>query len=209
MSEAQPVLKKNGMMRVNEDFLSDLPRMVSVDIETSGPNPANYALLSIGACTLPEPRATFYAELKPVSLFTQPEAMDVHHLNLDRLMAEGLSAESALLNLADWLKQAVRDERGPLFVGFNSPFDWMFVNDYFHRFLGFNPFGHSALDIKSFAMGFKRIPWDQTGMSALTDKPLRHNALDDALDQADVLISLLNSEGFLLDGLKRTGGRYE
>ena len=35
--------------------------------ETAGPNPADYALLSIGACTLLEPRATFYAELQPVN----------------------------------------------------------------------------------------------------------------------------------------------
>ena len=26
----------------------------------------------------------------------------------------------------------------------------MFVNDYFHRFLGRNPFGHAALDLKAF-----------------------------------------------------------
>lgn len=33
---------------------------LSIDIETSGPNPGNYAMLSIGACTITEPRETFY-----------------------------------------------------------------------------------------------------------------------------------------------------
>jgi hypothetical protein len=32
---------------------------------------------------------------------------------------------------------------------FNAPFDWSFVNYYFHRFTGANPFGFTALDIKA------------------------------------------------------------
>ena len=40
-----------------------------------------------------------------------------------------------------------------VFVGFNAPFDWSFVNYYFHRFLGHNPFGFTAVDIKAYYMG--------------------------------------------------------
>ncbi len=181
------------------DFLSDLPRMISVDVETAGPNPADYALLSIGACTLISPRETFYAELKPVTFKVDSDALAVHQLDMNRLLKEGLDAEAALLKLSEWLKQTIADRRGPLFMGFNSPFDWMFLNDYFHRFLGYNPFGHSSLDIKSFVMGFKRVPWVQTRMGALSSKPLRHNALEDAVDQADIFINLLESEGFSID----------
>lgn len=41
----------------------------------------------------------------------------------------------------------------PVFVGFNAGFDWSFVNWYFLRFLGENPFGFAPLDIKSYYMG--------------------------------------------------------
>jgi DNA polymerase III epsilon subunit-like protein len=181
------------------DFLSDISRMVSVDVETAGPNPADYALLSIGACTLTQPRETFYAELKPVSEKVDPGALEVHKLDLGRLAVEGLDPKSGLESMAYWLKNTILDERGPLFLGFNSPFDWMFLNDYFHRFLGFNPFGHSSLDIKSFVMGLKRVPWASTSMKTLTDKPLRHNALEDAIDQANLFINLLDSEGYRFD----------
>jgi DNA polymerase III epsilon subunit-like protein len=184
--------EKNG-------FLSDLSRMVSVDVETAGPNPADYALLSIGACTLAKPRQTFYAELKPSSEKVDPGALEVHHLDMSHLAAEGLDPKDALEKMAEWLKGTVKDDRGPLFLGFNSPFDWMFLNDYFHRFMGYNPFGHSSLDIKSFVMGLKRVPWAGTSMKALTDKPLRHNALEDAIDQAELFINLLESEGYLFD----------
>jgi len=182
-----------------KDFLSDLTRMVSVDVETAGPNPADYALLSIGACTLAQPRQTFYAELKPTSFNVDPGAMEVHKLDLTRLAEVGYDPKVALEKMVDWLEKSIQDERGPLFLGFNSPFDWMFLNDYFHRFLGFNPFGHSSLDIKSFVMGLKRVPWAGTSMKALTEKPLRHNALEDAIDQAELFINLLESEGYQLD----------
>lgn len=186
-------------MKNTEKFLSDFHRMVSVDAETAGPNPADYGLLTIGACTLSKPRQTFYVELKPVSLNAEPGAMAVHHLDLKRLEKDGLAPADALTNFSDWLRATISDERGPLFLGFNSPFDWMFLNDYFHRYLGFNPFGHSSLDIKSFVMGFKRVPWAETSMRWLTDKPLRHNALEDAVDQAELFINLLESEGYQLD----------
>ena len=188
-------------MNESDYFLSDLPRMISVDVETAGPNPTDYSLLSIGACTLFKPRDTFYAELKPISDKTEPGALAVHQLDLALLEKEGLEPQEALTKLADWLNQTITDERGPLFLGFNSPFDWMFLNDYFHRFLGFNPFGHSSLDIKSFVMGFKRVPWEQTSMRMLSSKPLRHNALEDAIDQAELFINLLESEGYSFDNI--------
>lgn len=184
-------------MSDQNNLIYDLPRMVSVDVETAGPNPADYALLSIGACTLAEPRATFYAELKPVQMKTEAGALEVHKLDLNKLKEIGLPPEIALQQLADWLSETIIDERGPLFVGFNSPFDWMFLNDYFHKFLGSNPFGHSSLDIKSFTMGLKRVPWEKTKMAVLSSKQLRHNALEDALDQADLFLDLLKSEGIL------------
>ena len=68
-----------------EKMLEDMPWMVSVDVETAGPNPAEYALLSIGACTLMRPRQEFYVELIPDKDAADPEAMAVHNLEMDAL----------------------------------------------------------------------------------------------------------------------------
>ena len=149
-------------MKYNTDFTKDLERMVSVDLETAGPNPSDYALLSIGACTLLEPRATFYAELKPDKKRSDENAIKIHNLDMVVLSRKGIPPRNALQDLADWLGRKVTDPRGALFVGFNAAFDWMFLNDYFHHYLGFNPFGHSAVDIKSFAMGLNRSTWEKT-----------------------------------------------
>ena len=106
--------------------------------------------------------------------------MAVHNLSMTDLHEKGQPPAQALGDFSRWLEQAVPEGQRPLFMGFNAPFDWMFLNDYFLRYSGANPFGHSALDIKSFLMGFRRIPWSQTSMKFLTDVPLYHNALADA-----------------------------
>ena len=65
--------------------IPELDRYISVDVETSGPNPSTYSLLSIGACTLAVPRQNFYVELKPASANAVPEALEVTGLRLEQL----------------------------------------------------------------------------------------------------------------------------
>jgi len=173
--------------------------MVSVDVETAGSNPSDFALLSIGACTLLRPRQTFYVELIPDKDGVDAQAMAVHNLDMNALKKNGEKPADGLEAFSDWLAQAVPEGRKPLFLGFNAPFDWMFICDYFHHYLGCNPFGHSALDVKSFLMGFNRVPWSETSMKKLTADPLLHNALSDAESQADIFLKILQSGGVLND----------
>jgi len=170
---------------------TDINRMVSVDVEASGPNPADFDLLSIGACMVVEPERNFYVELQPVTGQSTQEAQRVHGLHADRLSKYGKAPELAMKMFADWLSEAGNDTASPLFVGFNAPFDWMFISDYFHRYLGRNPFGHSALDIKSFYMAFAKVPWSGTSMKKLSKIELQHNALQDAYDQAKLFEKII------------------
>jgi DNA polymerase III epsilon subunit-like protein len=175
----------------------DLAAYISVDIEASGPNPSQYSLLAIGACTLLQPPQTFYIELKPVHENAIAEALAIHGLSLQRLRETGVEPAEAMTQFAAWLERVVPHEHRPIFVSFNAPFDWMFVNDYFHRYLGYNPFGHTALDIKAFYMGLTGVSWHQTTMNALAPRylegqPLSHHALRDALDQATLFRKLLD-----------------
>jgi ribonuclease T len=172
---------------------------VSVDVETAGPNPSQYSLLSIGACLVAHPERTFYVELQPVSLEADPSAMAIHGLSLEDLRTRGLLPVEAMKRFADWLPANTLSGQQPIFVGFNAPFDWMFVCDYFHRFVGYNPFGHTALDLKAFYMGLTGAAWSETSMRYvaaryLAPHALVHHALDDALDQAELFRRMV-SEG--------------
>ncbi|MFC3677786.1 hypothetical protein [Ferrovibrio xuzhouensis] len=63
---------------------------VSVDIETSGPVPAEYSLLSIGACAVTDIDNGFYCELKPTGLKNKKASMKVAKPTLDHLEKNGL-----------------------------------------------------------------------------------------------------------------------
>ena len=173
-----------------------LEAYISVDVETAGPNPSQYSLLTIGACTLDERARTFYVELKPVNSKITAESLSVHHLDLKRLAERGVPPEKAMADFDAWLKAEVPPDHRPVFVAFNAPFDWMFINDYFHRFLGRNPFGHAALDIKTFYMALAGVGWSETTMKEIGPRYLRsqeltHHALRDAMDQAEMFQKML------------------
>jgi DNA polymerase III epsilon subunit-like protein len=169
---------------------------ICVDVETAGPVPGDYSLLSIGACTLDEPPATFYVELKPVNDHLTSEAAKVHQLSMEHLRVEGMEPKEALLQLEAWLKEQVGAKQEAVFVAFNAAFDWMFINYYFMHYLGYNPFGHAALDIKALYMGLAKVPWYKTSWRFIdpqfVERPsLTHHALQDALDQASLFRKLL------------------
>jgi len=171
------------------------PAFVSVDIEASGPSPSRYAILSIGACLVDDPSRGFYAELRPWSREADPTAMQVHGLSLDELAVRGEEPAEALRRFEDWLA-AETDGQTPTFVGHNAAFDWMFVADAFHRYLGHNPFGHAPVDIKSFFAGLTGESWSRTGLQQIAAHfgekgTLPHHALEDARIQARLFAAML------------------
>ncbi len=172
---------------------------ISVDVETAGPNPGNYSLLAIGACLVMDPEVAFYVELQPVNQEATPEALKISQMDLRNLEESGLPPEGAMRHFSKWVEEATPEGSQAVFVAFNAPFDWMFVNEYFHRYLGYNPFSHKALDIKSFYMGMKGVPWCDTGWQPvanhyLENRPLSHHALQDARNQAEVFRQMLEEQ---------------
>ena len=166
---------------------------VSVDIEASGPSPSTGSLLSIGACLVDDPDIGIYLELQPIDGRPWSDAAQlIHGLDRRQLEQDGLPPALAMERLAEWIAD-VADGRQPVLVGFNAPFDWMFVADYFHRFLGHNPFGVSALDMKAYFMGREEVAeWSATTHRHVNERygaaaPHTHNALDDAREQAAMM----------------------
>jgi DNA polymerase III epsilon subunit-like protein len=138
---------------------------------------------------------TFYVELKPTTDEVVDEALAVGGFTLAGLAATGVAPADAMLGFERWLAEVVPAGSVPVFVGFNAAFDWMFVADYFDRFLGRNPFGHAALDIKSYSMGLSGSSWAGTSLKLLSPQyldgsKLSHNALGDAQDQARLFRAL-------------------
>ncbi len=142
---------------------------ISVDVETAGPIPGEYSLLSIGACDVDDPARTFACELKPLNRNADPKALEVSGLSLEKLDQTGLRPPEAMKLFDAWLACSVGPGEKPVFVGLNAPFDWSFVNYYFHRFMGRNPFGFAALDLKAYFMGAMGCHWADTRSSHMAE----------------------------------------
>jgi ribonuclease T len=167
-------------------------RLISVDVETAGPTPGDYAMISIGACLIDDPDRGFYVELKPDRDAVIESALKVSGLDMAELRAHGTDPQQAMEEFAQWIRDVVPPQtHRAVFVGFNAVFDWMFINEYFVRYGIENPFGHGGIDIKSYYVGMMGSTWEQTSMKHLSPKylagrPLSHNALGDARDQAEL-----------------------
>jgi len=179
-----------------------------VDIEASGPVPALYNLVSIGAVVVsrrddvwaPEDDR-FYVELQPMAPGFDPAAMKVHGITREHLEANGVPAADAMRRLSEFVEKRLRKTGGrAVFVGHNAVFDWSYISWYYERFGIPNPFGYKALDTKSLAMGRLGIGWFETNKERLEDllalpaqdKALTHRADYDAHYQALILCGLLN-----------------
>lgn len=164
---------------------------ISVDVETAGPIPGEFSLLSIGACDAYDDRRSFSVELKPINLNADAKALEVTGLSLQELTERGETPEAAMAAFGAWAQGLAGEDGILVFVGFNAPFDWAFINYYFHRYTGANPFGFTALDIKALYMGATGSSWADTRSSKIAkhlNPALRgdHDALHDARYQAEL-----------------------
>lgn len=178
-------------------MLSKRECFISVDVETSGPIPGDFSMLSLGACEVGGNGKGHYVEIKPLNGNAVLEALKISGFDMAKLADTGETPESAVAKFATWVKQ-MAGEAKPVFVGFNAAFDWSFVNWYFIHFGGENPFGFAPLDIKSYYMGLIGCSWEETKSSRILSeyqptKPGDHNALTDARAQAEMFEKMLRA----------------
>ncbi len=184
----------------------------SVDIEADGPIPGPFSMLSFGLAVAGrfdgqqfdsrlDPPNTFYRELKPISNSFIPEALKVSGLERDRLELEGADPIEAMTEARRWVLDQAQSDR-PVLTGFPLMFDWLFIYWYFERFAeGGSPFDHSAgLDMKTMYQQKAAITMSDAGLGDLPDalqptRPHTHNALEDALRQAEIFVRLFGWPG--------------
>jgi hypothetical protein len=184
----------------------------SADVETDGPIPGPFSILSFALVyagtfdgerfTPPQDHErTFYRELKPISENFQPEALRVNGLDRDRLLREGLVPESAMMEASRWIKDMAGDSK-PVLVAYPLSFDWSWLYWYFVRFAAEgSPFNHSlCFDMKTAFAVKASVPISEAGRSKIlpslrSQRKHTHNALEDAIEQAEIFSKIFQWEG--------------
>jgi len=103
----------------------------------------------------------------------------------------GNTTKEMFESFAAWLRQF---KGRPIFVSDNPAYDWQFINYYFHKHLGYNPFGHSARRISDFYAGLVGDFYQTQEWKALRITPHDHNPVNDAMGNVEAFERLLAGE---------------
>lgn len=159
---------------------------IMVDIESDGPIPGDYSMISFGAIVVePALERTFYGQLRPISEKFVPEALAVSGFTREQTMAFPEPA-GVMQSFADWL-DTIGDGR-VIFISDNNGFDWQFINWYFHHFLGRNPFGFSSTNLGSLYKGCVHDTFKN--FKHLRKTKHTHHPVDDARGNAEALLAM-------------------
>ena len=164
---------------------------IIVDVEADGQAPGLFSMVSFGAVILSEDLdKTFYGLCKPL-----PDA----DWNPDALAISGHSREEVLTfpdpaitmqAFASWIDKNSKGR--PIFWADNNGFDWQFINWYFWKFYGSNPFGFSSQNINSLYKGITRDLF--ASFKHLRKTKHTHNPVDDAIGNAEALLAMRDTK---------------
>jgi hypothetical protein len=183
----------------------------SADIETDGPIPGPYSMLSFALAyagafdgdTFYQPAnhaQTFYVELQPISAEFEEEAVRINGLDRVALARRGQAPQDAMTAAGNWVRE-VAGGGEPIFVAYPLGFDWSWLYWYFVKFSRqSSPFGYSkCFDIKTAVAlklgrtiansGRQKLPVSLQSSTSHT-----HHALDDAIEQAEIFAKLFTVE---------------
>lgn len=174
---------------------------VSTDVEADGPIPGPHSMLSFAS-------AAYAADKTRVATYSA---------NLQELPGAAPHPRTTAWwrNFPDAWQACRKDVRPPqqvmpeyhawlralpgqtVFVGWPASWDFMWMYWYLVQFTGERPFRENAIDIRSYAMGMRKIPFRMTGRTYLPKRwfddklPHTHVALDDAIEQGEFFCKML------------------
>ena len=159
---------------------------IVVDVESDGPVPGIYSMVSFGAVIVePSLSKTFYGEVKPITNSWIPEALAVSGFSREQHL-EFEDPMPVIQRFDRWIKENSKGH--PIFISDNLAFDWQWINYYFHFFTGKNPFGFSGRRIGDLYAGMKMdtfVKWKH-----LRKTVHDHNPVNDAKGNAEVLLQM-------------------
>lgn len=173
--------------------MGQLEIYVSTDIETDGPIPGDFSMLSLASAAFQPDGSlldTFSANLEPLpNASRHPKTMAFWQSEPEawaQLQTNQREPGVAMAQYREWIAGL---PGSPVFVAYPVGFDFTFVYWYLHHFTGDSPFSHSALDMKTMAMSILRRGYRDSSKKSWPkrwfsqERVHTHIALDDAIEQ--------------------------
>lgn len=165
---------------------------IMVDIESDGPIPGDYSMISFGAVLVnAQLDQTFYGQLAPISDKYIPEALAVSGFTREETNSFRDPA-IVMHEFAEWVTTVCGKDR-PIFISDNNGFDWMFICWYFYHFTGSNPFGHSSQNLGSLYKGIEKDMFKNFKHLRVTSHT--HHPVEDAMGNAEALLTMKQELG--------------
>lgn len=182
--------------------------IISIDVECDGDVPGINSLWSIGAAAfaiekkgatyLPKMISTFEVNLTDLpGAKSSPKNMEFWERfpgAWEYARQNQVSPVDAMKKYEAWLKKFVGKY---VHVAWPATFDMPFISYYFHRFLGYSPFGTASLDLRSYAFSLlKRTSWEDNTLASLPAEWIPENthphfAIHDAIAQGHLACRLI------------------
>lgn len=161
-----------------------------VDVESDGPCPGLYSMVSFGAIKVQadlNSAPTFYGKVAPISEKWIPEALAVSNVTREEHL-QYPSVESQMNQFKDWI---IKNSVGrPVFLSDNPAFDWQWINYYMHMVCGENPFGFSARRIGDFYSGLEKDWFAASKWKSMRKTVHTHHPVDDARGNAEAFLEM-------------------
>tara|TARA_R110000796_G_scaffold162503_1_gene279261 strand:- start:7726 stop:8250 length:525 start_codon:yes stop_codon:yes gene_type:complete len=170
--------------------------LFSVDVESDAQSPAVGSMVSFGAVKVSDHSVTFYGKVKPICDTWNPEALAIS--GFSREEHEGFdNPEDVMKAFNIWLGE--NSDGRPIFISDNPAFDWQWINFYFHKYVGDNPFGFSARRIGDLYCGLvKDARKNRDWKSKYRKTKHTHNPVDDAKGNAEAIVAFRDKLGLYI-----------
>ena len=170
------------LMKYNNHFV--------LDVESDGPHPMAFNMISFGLVNLEDMSKTYLGEVYPIYDDPGiPEARAVSGISFED-QQEYRPAHKVMIEAHNWIREITLSQRA-IFWSDNPAFDWQFWNAYSHHYAGDNPAGWSARKIGDYAAGLSGNPRNTTRWKRKRKTKHDHNPVNDALGNAQALRKLL------------------
>lgn len=159
-----------------------------VDVESDGGLLGHHNMVCFGVVKLTDDlktAPTFYGKTRPITEHYDPDALAVSGFSREE-HEEFDDPVQVMEDFAEYLK--TNSKGRPILISDNNGYDASWINYYFLRFYGKNPFGWSSRRIGDLYCGMKMDTWAAWKKLRVTKHT--HHPVDDAMGNAEALLKM-------------------